>query len=277
MPHIRLLRLMSLGLAVLLFAGCVPVTREGASSHATGNESAAHSSDQEETHAGPHWGYTGDVAPEFWGDLNPEFELCKTGESQSPIDIAAVNEVDLANLPFSYVPSPLHIVNNGHTIEVSVAEGSSIELDGERYHLAQYHFHSPSEHEIDGQPADLELHLVHKSADGKIAVVGVLFRVGAENSALAPIWAHLPAQAGSEETVDVAVDPATLLPADQTTFRYSGSLTTPPCTQGVSWLLMTQQEELSAEQLAAFTAIYDGNNRPVQPLHGREIQEDITR
>lgn len=253
--------------ALLLLSACVPVTREAA---------AARSADAATEHVAPHWGYTGDIGPEYWGELNPEYILCKTGESQSPINIDQVNELDLANIDFSYQPSPLTIVNNGHTVEVVYAEGSSIELDGERYNLEQFHFHSPSEHEVDDQLAVLELHLVHKTESGKIAVVGILFKEGAENAALGPVWAHLPTEPGAAQTFAAEIDAATLLPADHTSFRYAGSLTTPPCSEGVSWLVMTEAEEISPEQLSQFTAIYDGNNRPVQPLNGREIQEDVT-
>ncbi len=253
--------------SLFVLSACVPVTREAVSSHA-GGETAAHDA--------PHWGYTGDTGPAYWGELNPEYILCETGTSQSPINIDKVSQLDLANIDFSYQPSPLTIVNNGHTIEVTYADGSFIELDGVRYNLKQFHFHAPSEHEIDGQLAAMELHLVHKTDEGKIAVVGILFKEGAENAALSSVWAHLPAAAGAEQTYNAAVDAALLLPADKTSFRYAGSLTTPPCTEGVSWLLMTEAQEMSPEQLSQFTTIYDGNNRPVQPLNGREIDEDVT-
>ena len=257
--------------SVFVLSACVPVTREAASSYA-GGEPAAHG----EAHDAPHWGYTGDTGPAYWGELNPEYVLCETGTSQSPVNIDQASQLDLANIEFSYQPSPLTIVNNGHTIQVTYADGSFIELDGVRYNLKQFHVHAPSEHEINGQLAAMELHLVHKSDDGKIAVVGILFKQGAENAALSPVWAHLPTEAGAEQTFDAEVDAATLLPADKTSFRYAGSLTTPPCTEGVNWLLMTQAQEISPEQLRQFTAIYDGNNRPVQPLNGREIDEDVT-
>ena len=156
------------------------------------------------------------------------------------------------------------------------APGSFFTLDGEQYDLKQFHFHAPSEHTVDGQPAAIELHLVHETAGGQKAVVGVLINEGAANTAFQPVWDHLPAAEGAEQEYDVQVNAADLLPVDQTTFRYAGSLTTPPCSEGVSWFLMIRPIELSAEQIAAFTAIYDGNNRPVQPLDGRTVEADTT-
>lgn len=275
MRRIRLIRVslaVALVWAIVLLSACAPVTREGAA------QSAARAPHTEtEAHAAPHWGYTGEVAPEFWGDLNPTYVLCETGIRQSPVDITNAGQSDVADIVFHYAPAPLTIVNNGHTVQVVYSEGSYIEVGGSRYDLQQFHFHAPSEHEIGGEPAAMELHLVHKNAEGKLAVVGVLWQVGAENTALTPIWAHLPTTEGAAKSFDAEVTAAALLPTDHTSFQYSGSLTTPPCTEDVSWFVMAQQAELSADQLAAFTSIYDGNRRPVQPLNEREIVEDVTQ
>lgn len=261
--------------AFVLLSACTPVTREGAVQSAA---TAPHA--ETEAHAAPHWGYTGDVGPEFWGDLDSSYALCETGTSQSPIDITNASQSDVADIAFHYAPASLTIVNNGHTVQVDYPDpkdSSYIEVGGNRYDLQQFHFHAPSEHEINGALAEMELHLVHKSAEGKLAVVGVLWQVGAENTALMPVWAHLPTTEGPKTDLEDEVNAAALLPADHTTFQYSGSLTTPPCSEDVSWFVMAQQAELSADQLAAFTAIYDGNRRPVQPLNERELVEDVTQ
>ena len=224
-----------------------------------------------------HWTYEGEDGPDHWGELNADYETCASGRSQSPIDVVNPDPADLANVTFQYQQEPLEIINNGHTVQVNYPAGSSITVDGTNYELIQFHFHSPSEHHVSGVPTAAELHLVHRDADGALAVVGVLLTEGAPSPALAPIFDNLPAQAGPAETVPrVQVDATGMLPQDRTTYRYPGSLTTPPCTEGVTWLLMTDPLEVSADQLAAYTQIYEGNNRPVQPLNDREVVEDTT-
>ena len=221
-----------------------------------------------------HWTYEGEEGPEHWGEISADYEACASGKAQSPIDIAGAKAEDLANIAFDYKTSKLNILNNGHTVQVNYDPGSSIELDGTRYDLAQFHFHAPSEHSIAGKAADAELHLVHKSADGKLAVVGVLIEKGAENPAFATVWQNLPAEAGEPQTLAGEVDAAAMLPAEQMTYRYDGSLTTPPCSEGVEWNVMTTPIQMSEAQLAAFTALFEGNNRPVQPLGDRALVED---
>jgi carbonic anhydrase len=149
-------------------------------------------------------------------------------------------------------------------------------LDGIRYHVVQFHYHAPSEHEINGKRMAAEIHLVHKSADGKLAVIGLLLEEGAENAALSPFINNLPPEKSDVKDVNQQINAADLLPDIQTTFRYSGSLTTPPCTEGVSWLVMTTPIELSSEQLSKIENVSGTNNRPVQPLNDRSLLEDIT-
>lgn len=226
--------------------------------------------------AGAHWTYEGEEGPEHWGEISAEYEACGAGKAQSPIDLAGFGEADLANITFNYQPSKVNILNNGHTIQVNYDDGSSIDLDGTTYKLAQFHFHAPSEHSVAGTLADAELHLVHKSDDDRLAVVGVLIQKGAENPAFKDVWANLPAEKADVKTVDGMVMAADLLPQVQTTFRYDGSLTTPPCSEGVKWNVMTTPIEMSEAQLAAFSAIVEANNRPVQPLGDRALVEDVT-
>lgn len=239
---------------------------------------AGHSSAKpHENHGAPHWSYSGDTGPAHWGSLAPEYALCATGKRQSPIDIVGAESADLANLVFHYEPTPVEIVNNGHTVQVNYAPGSHLEVDGVRFELVQFHFHAPSEHTIAGRNAAAEMHLVHKSATGELAVVGVLLEAGAYNQNFEPVWNHLPAAAGPAHKVGTTIDADDLLPGDPRTYRYSGSLTTPPGTEGVRWHLMVEPVQISKEQLAAFTRIHRGNNRPVQGLNQRKILLDSTR
>jgi carbonic anhydrase len=225
-----------------------------------------------------HWGYEGEEGPEYWGELDPSYATCSGGTAQSPINVTKAMDEDLPNIAFSYqIISPLHIINNGHTIQVNVPAGSGITLDGKEYALQQFHFHTPSEHTIDGQGQAMELHLVNKAEDGGIAVVGVLLSEGEqENAAFQPVFAAMPTAKGPEQEVTGSVDPNALLPETKTTYRYMGSLTTPPCTEGVHWLLMTEPVSLSSAQVEAFRSIFELDARPVQPLNGREIEEDTT-
>jgi carbonic anhydrase len=223
-----------------------------------------------------HWSYEGEAGPSHWGDLDPSYELCGIGKNQSPVDIALPSEQDLANIVFHYQASEVNILNSGHTVQVNYDPGSYIELDGIRYDVAQFHYHAPSEHEIDGKSFAAELHLVHKSADGKLAVVGLLLQEGSANAAFDPFINNLPAETSDVKDAGVQINAMDFLPSIQTTYRYSGSLTTPPCSEGVSWLVMTTPVELSAAQLSKLGSLLEGNNRPVQPLNDRSLFEDNT-
>jgi carbonic anhydrase len=224
----------------------------------------------------PHWTYEGEEGPSHWGELDASYAACSTGQEQSPIDIAAPAEQDLTNISFHYQPSQLNILNNGHTVQVNYDAGSYIELDGVRYDVLQFHYHSPSEHTVDGEAFPAEIHIVHKNADGNLAVVGVLLREGASNAAYEPFIDNLPVSESEAKDAGVTVDAAGLLPTEQNTYRYDGSLTTPPCSEGVKWLLMTTPVELSSEQLDKLDAIFEANNRPVQPVGERTPVEDNT-
>jgi carbonic anhydrase len=223
-----------------------------------------------------HWTYEGEEGPEHWGELDPSYATCRQGKSQSPIDIANATSQDLANVAFHYQPSAVRILNNGHTVQVNYDAGSYIEIEGQRYDVVQFHYHAPSEHAIHGQLFAAELHIVHRNANGQLAVVGILLDQGAENAAYQPVLDNLPGEESPEKNAGVKVNVMDLLPAVQTTYRYSGSLTTPPCTEGVSWFVMTTPVELSAAQIAAFEKVFEGNNRPVQSLNGRTLVEDST-
>jgi carbonic anhydrase len=225
----------------------------------------------------PHWTYQGEEGPVHWGELDESYAVCGTGKSQSPIDVVNPSEQDLTNISFHYLPSEVNILNNGHTVQVNYDPGSYIELDNTRYDVVQFHYHAPSEHSVDGESFPAELHIVHRNADGNLAVIGILLKEGTENVAYQPFISNLPAEKTDPRDAGVNINAIDLLPSVQTTFRYSGSLTTPPCTEGVNWLLMTNPVELSMQQLAALDSLFEGgNNRPVQPMNDRTLIEDNT-
>jgi carbonic anhydrase len=219
---------------------------------------------------GVHWGYEGEHGPDHWGELSPDYAACSAGKEQSPINIPASAPVHSADIVFNYQPSALNITNNGHAIQVNYDPGSSMTVEGKTYNLLQFHFHSLSEHMMNDRYYDMEMHLVHRSADGEYAVVSVMLDQGAENSAYTPVWGHMPAEEGETETISgVTVNATDLLPQQHTYYRYDGSFTTPPCTEGVKWFVMNTSVGLSGDQIGAFRQIYDGNYRPVQALNDR--------
>jgi carbonic anhydrase len=226
--------------------------------------------------AGPaHWSYEGEDGPEHWGELDPAYSACADGSAQTPIDVVDPSPADLVNPEFDYQAGEASVVNNGHTIQANAAPGNVLTLDGSEFPLAQLHFHAPSEHTINGQAAPVEVHFVHKTAAGVIAVVGVMLTEGgAANTAWEPFVGALTV--GKDQTQPARLDWRAMLPASGLTIRYAGSLTTPPCTEGVHWLLMKETVELSADQIRAFAAAYEGNNRPIQQLNGRTVETDST-
>jgi carbonic anhydrase len=220
-----------------------------------------------------HWSYEGEFAPYRWGDMKPEFATCKTGNRQSPIDIRNPVIGEVEPIRFHYEESPLKVTNNGHTIQVDVAPGSFILFNGQRYELVQFHFHSPSEERVNGRVFDMVVHMVHKNAQGRLAVIGVLLSAGAEQATLQKVWNAMPGTQGrTRERLDVSINPQDLLPTDRTYYSYMGSLTTPPCTEGVQWLVMKTPVEISRDQISHFTALYPMNARPLQAQNDRLIK-----
>lgn len=224
--------------------------------------------------AHPHWSYEGEGGPQNWGHISEDYAACSNGKHQSPIDIKGASDEDLADIEFNYKPSKLNIVNNGHTIQVNYDKGSSIKVNGVEYQLVQFHLHDPSEHTVNGKPFDVELHLVHKNDKGELAVVGVLIEKGKENAAYKKIWANLPKKANEKKEVATEINASDLLPKNRVYYTYPGSLTTPPCTESVTWLVLKSPTQLSAKQINTFRALYKGNNRPVQPVNDRQIKGD---
>jgi carbonic anhydrase len=221
-----------------------------------------------------HWSYEGDGAPANWGKLNNDYTMCESGKRQSPIDIRGGINVDLPTLKFSYVPSLFRVIDNGHTVQVNYGEGSMLTVQGRQYQLVQFHFHKPSEERVNGRVYDMVVHLVHKDEQGRLAVVAVLLDKGAEHPLIQTVWNNLPLERNEEVSPpEAAIDLNQLLPENLSYFTYMGSLTTPPCTEGVMWIVLKQPAKISVEQIAVFNRLYKNNARPLQRVDGRLIKE----
>ncbi len=229
-----------------------------------------------DTHQKPHWSYKGETGPNKWGNLDSSFSTCADGKEQSPIDIELTKvklDKTLEDVQINYKSTAFTVMNNGHTIQANDAsESNSIWVEGKEYKLIQMHFHKPSENQINGQSFEMEGHLVHKNSDEKLAVLGFLIKSGMENKELAEIWSKLPKEETKEDVkLEKPVDLVNLLPKEKKSFRYNGSLTTPPCSEGVKWIVLEQPIEMSKEQIEAFGAIFSNNHRLVQPLNNRQV------
>ncbi len=223
--------------------------------------------------AGAPWAYEGKLGPLNWGHLDPAYKACSEGHEQSPIDIrGAHRNKALQPIEFHYVSGGMTLVNNGHTVQVTPPAGSYIIANGERYDLIQFHFHHPGEEMVKGKLPDMSLHLVHKNAEGKLAVVAIRLNEGNANAVLSALWEHLPKTAGATDKMTESMSPMGLLPADRAYWTYMGSLTAPPCTEGVKWFVFQQEVELSRDQLKSFGYLYKVNSRLEQPMHGRKIE-----
>jgi carbonic anhydrase len=223
----------------------------------------------------PHnWDYGEARGPSHWGDLEPEFATCKNGHQQSPIDIRSPKKAALSPIQFEYKPSPLHIIDNGHTIMVNYSPGSFISVGGKKYALKQFHFHRPSEEKINGKRFDMTVHLVHADDDGKLAVVAVLLQKGEDSPLVHALWNNLPKEKDKEESFDnVQINLSQILPPDRGYYTFSGSLTTPPCSEDVTWFVLKHPTTVSAEEIERFSRLYRDDARPTQPLYGRVVLE----
>lgn len=221
-----------------------------------------------------HWGYEGDMGPDRWGGLDPSFAVCDTGVEQSPVDLTGATPADAADaagLDIQWQPTEAQVVDNGHTIQIDMEAGSSIVLEGRQFSLVQFHFHLPSEHTVDGGSFPMEVHFVHAAEEADLAVIGVFMEAGDGDPTIQSIWEAIPGPGGAPAALG-ALDPRTLLPEGRSYFRYQGSLTTPPCSEVVSWVVMTESISVSQAQVDAFAALYPMNARPVQPLNDRSIR-----
>lgn len=223
---------------------------------------------------GTHWGYTGHVGPDAWGHLSPKYKECSQGKNQSPIDIISSVNAHLPPLTLKYDAASTDIVNNGHTIQLNFAAGNILTIDGIDFELKQFHFHTPSENHIEGKSFPLEAHFVHLDKEGNIAVVALMFQEGEENEVLAKVWEKMPEKSGERSELKLADIAKALLPKDLHYYRFNGSLTTPPCTEGVRWMVLKTPVSISKEEVEKFKHImHHANNRPTQPIDARMVVE----
>jgi carbonic anhydrase len=261
-------------LVALTLAACAKKAEEG--EHGAEHGAVAeHGEDHGAAATGPaltHWTYVGDEGPTHWAQLGGEAATCATGTRQSPIDLSGSKRPQAENISLDYNSSQVTIQNNGHTVVVTPTNGGGITVDGVVYKLKQFHFHSPSEHAINGHRAAFETHFVHQNAKGEYLVIGVMSEVGAADPMLAPLWAYLPSDPGSPLNVpDLLINPRDLMPSQESFYVYAGSLTTPPCTEGVTWMVYNAPLTVSAEQVQAFERLIGPSARPVQPQNGRDL------
>ena len=218
------------------------------------------------------WSYSGAAGPQHWGSLHASFSACADGKNQSPINLTRVLKSALKPIVFSYKAGGREILNNGHTIQVNYAPGSSITVDGKSFELKQFHFHAPSENTIEGHAYPLEGHFVHADAKGNLTVVAVMYSIETPLAELDKAWKHMPKKAGEKKALPTPVDANALLPKNRGYYRFNGSLTTPPCSEGVRWLVMDTYKEIDSTQIDAFKKVmHHANNRPVQPINARTI------
>lgn len=219
-----------------------------------------------------HWGYSGHEGPEHWGEIDPKYKPCSEGKNQSPVNLTGMIESDLSPIIIDYQSAGKEILNNGHTIQVNYKSGSTITVNGHKFQLKQFHFHSPSENRIEGRSYPMEAHFVHADKDDNLAVVAVMFVAGKENAELQKAWVYMPKNASQKYNLPASVDANLLLPRNRDYYRFDGSLTTPPCSEGVLWLVMKNFVTVSEEQVRKFQhTMHHPNNRPVQPINGRAI------
>jgi carbonic anhydrase len=224
------------------------------------------------------WDYQGPRGAEHWSALDPEYAVCNVGKEQSPIDIRSPQKGHLAPLRFEYKSEPLqYVINNAHTIRVNYHDapgtGSFLVVGNKRYQLTQFHFHRPSEEYVHGKQYDMVLHLMHQASDGEVVGVAVFLKTGSANPTVQQIWDHMPRSEGQLAVTGVELDPAAMLPHDISYYMYMGSLTAPPCTEGVRWFVLKTPVELSAAQISAFAKLYPNDARTPQPLNERVVTE----
>jgi carbonic anhydrase len=253
--------------------------KEHAASPAEHKEPAHGAKGEHHSSAGkdPHWGYDGENGPEMWGKLAPNFVDCQDGRTQSPINFeSATVDHSLRPLQFSYISGETRMENNGHTIGQKFGDGNYLTFNGNRFGLVGFHFHAPSEHTVGGVPYEMEMHLVHKDARGNLAVVGVFLEESdVPNKEFDTVLKSLPNKPGSSGP-EIEVNPLALLPAERGYFAYKGSLTTPPCSEGVQWLVLRKSVRLSSKQIDAFTQLFSKNARPTQPVFSRKVNKSAS-
>lgn len=251
----------------------------GASNQNNNNEASHYGNAQNPNantqEAQTHWGYKGNEGPESWGAIASDYHLCIDGREQSPINITQASSTGNNTNPVikaAYNEAPLSIVNNGHTVQVNYTGKSKFEVNGKKYALKQVHFHTPSEHKINGKAAPIEVHFVHQDKQGNLAVVGVFAKQGEENQEIQKIFSNIPSQTGQQEThQNISFSPEAIIPTGSQAFTYNGSLTTPPCSEKVKWVVYQNPIEVSKQQIKTFKKYFDNNARPTQPINNRQV------
>ena len=222
---------------------------------------------------GTHWSYEGDSGPANWSKINVDWAKCGNGSRQSPIDIRDGMKVELEQISFDYHPSSFNVVDNGHTVQVGVSGGNYITVQNRMFELQQFHFHRPSEERINGKAFEMVVHLVHRDAEGRLAVLALLLERGAPQATIQTVWNNLPLEKFETMQPTILLDPAEMLPARRDYYTYMGPMSSPPCSEGVLWLVMKQPVQASPAQMALFSRLYPLNARPIQPANGRIIKE----
>ncbi|MBF0423425.1 MAG: carbonic anhydrase family protein [Magnetococcales bacterium] len=235
--------------------------------------SAAQASDKDAGHLSSHWSYSGATGPQYWDRLNPKYGVCAQGVNQSPINLQSFIDAKLPPIEFAYSGQASEILYNGHTVQVNFpAHSASIRIDGNTFELKQFHLHAPAENQIENTVYAMEAHFVHADQSGHLAVVAIMMQGGKTNPALEGLWREFPTQADGPHPLKVPFFAESMLPVNREYYRYNGSLTTPPCTEGVRWLVLKQAIPVSDQQIKRFTTLMrHPNNRPVQPVNARMV------
>ncbi len=253
--------LLSLSCALLLSTGC-------------SSKEAVVKKDLHALHATHHWSYEGESGPLHWGDLKKEYFMCKEGKNQSPVDITDARNIAKKHIQFRYFIGGKDVIYNGHTVQVNYKKGSFITIDGHTFELKQFHFHTPSENTVNGEHFPMEAHFVHQDKDGNLAVLAVMFKEGEANPELDKIIASLSPKMGVDTPLKNQANASALMPMDVDYYRFNGSLTTPPCSEGVLWAVFKKPVTASKAQINAIAKeIGNPNNRPVQPINARLITQ----
>jgi carbonic anhydrase len=221
--------------------------------------------------SGAHWGYEGAAGPQHWGDIDAASKVCAAGSQQSPIDIENPIKAQLQPIKIAWHDRVETIVNNGHTIQLDVVPGSTLSVGNDNFTLLQFHFHHPSEHMIAGKASAMEAHFVHQNGGGSLAVLGVMMKAGSANTVFNKIVATMPRHAGAPVKADPKIDPHALIPSERGYYRYAGSLTTPPCSEVVNWLLLRETISVAQADIDAFAKLFPMNARPVQSDNRRFV------
>ena len=230
---------------------------------------------EHETHHAKHWGYSAEVGPKHWSTLNDKFHVCSEGSQQSPINIVPTKDLDLEALNIDYNVGSKSEINNGHTVQINIKSGNTLNIDGTTFELKQFHFHTPSENHINGKSFPMEAHFVHASKDGKLAVIAVMLKEGAKNPTLNMILKKFPLTVNNDTKLEFTKEYLNvMLPESLDYYEFMGSLTTPPCSEQVRWIVLKNPISASKAQIDAMhKEIGMNNNRPIQATNKRSIEE----